>query len=405
MLNCVARGLTSKCVYTSVLERCEFCLIRGIRELCHKIPSEQKQTPVHRSVADPVSEFLGPEDALILHHGYSDDFFCRYDRIGTIFRALSVTFRRGIENDALRFAMLAYIADTVAGNAFAAKREYYQVNAQRCLGSHLKDLSRVQYADLFAAYIFCYRLPWDSIKAIRHYRGCLSLHKFLSAKTAPPTGSYHLFTTYGPFIFDELTVWLNTELSVQANRLSSEPIRLSFPAFDNLLQHFSPFTSPDLSLIESVSFYTMQYCMDLLYLSIQDVVGCQLRREGLIDLMSARRLIAVKEQFYSLELQQFLMAAEVVSDEALSRGSINEMARLIKTTCLGLCIRMTLLMLDYGDILPALDTKEVIHARSKLTSRLKALVENKNRTDILCVFIAGLSPPQNNDSSGATLSP
>jgi hypothetical protein len=325
---------------------------------------------------------------MLLQHGYSDKFNSDYHRVSSVFRALSSVFTRTIRSSALRFSMLAYIADTVPGNAIAQRKESFRISALRTLAENLLRPVEVEIADLFAAYLLCYRLSWNSSGAIPHYEGCIALHKFLSEKVASAPDPSPLFTVYGAFVLDELTVWLNTERSIQCNAL--QPIHLELPSFDDILEHFSPFTSTELPIIHCASWYTLQYCMDLIWLSIQHVVGRQARPSDNRDLRSEARLRAVKAQFYTHKLQQFLTVAEVTVEEALHENTAHHFHELIGILCACLCVQIGIRMLDDRDILQALQSNEVYQCTQKLATYLQTLGSNNHRVDMLCVLLGGL---------------
>jgi hypothetical protein len=385
------------------MSRCEFCLVRNSKELCHKLPSaaNERLTIPFVPALESVGEFLHHDDAMLLHHGYSEEFVTKYHRIGCIFRTLSGCFQRSIHAAALRYSMLAYISDTLGGEISPAKKAEYQAIAQRVLGQNLKNPSSVTVADLFASYLLCYRLPWKSPTAIRHYQGCISIHKFLLNNLNPATESSQLFTLYGPFILDELNVWLNTELSVQIPSVQS--IRLNFPPFGDLIQHFGPFRSKEVPILDSAAYYTLQYCMDLLLLSIQCVVGYQTSIAWDVDVVSAARLGAVVDQFYTPELQQFLRVAEALSDEALSRKIIKDKSQLIVITSLCLCVKIGIQILTSRDILGVLQRKPAFLCTSKLVNYLKGLAECDYSIDMLCLLTAGMGLGQDGSLSGTSM--
>lgn len=340
------------------------------------------------AISDPIDAIVDQDEARLLQQGYSDTFQKSYTRIAQVFRALSSVFTRGIQSPALRLSMLAYIADTVPGDIYVQKKEDFRTMAQRTLGKNLLTPMNIQVADLFAAYLLCYRLSWNSPGAIRHYEGCISLHNYLSQKFAVAAESSELFKVYGGFVLDELMVWLNTERSVQCQ--PSQPIHIELPSFDDLLDHFTPFSSRHIPTIHCASLYILQYCMDLLWLSIQHVVNRRIRSAAGKDLVSEARLRAVKGQFYTHKLQHYVAEVGTTSEQALRNKTVNNFHEQLGIACSTLCVHIGIRILDDRDILSALQSDEVHGYICRLTTYLKALGSCNHRLDILCVFLAGL---------------
>ena len=238
--------------------------------------------------------------------------------------------------------------------------------------------------DLFAAYLLCYRLSWNSPGAIRHYEGCISLHKYLSQRFNVAVESPELFKVYGGFILDEITVWLNTERSVQCQ--ASKPIHIELPSFDNLLDHFTSFSSRHIPTIHCATLY----CMDLLWLSIQCVVNRRISSVEGKDLVSEARLRAVKGQFYTHKLQHYVAEVGTSSEKALRNKTVKNFHEQLGIACCTLSVHIGIRILDDRDILGALESDEVHEYTCRLTTYLKALGRCYHRLDILCVFLAGL---------------
>jgi hypothetical protein len=269
----------------------------------------------------PVSASIWPlldSDAVMLfHYAYSDEYKFHHWVNSFLFRKLSFVFTPTIQPPLLRYSILAYLAHYGPSHGLAVKEEQYRRIALRILALKLRTCN-IDEADLFAAYFLALRTTWHSLDSIQHYRGCLNIYRYLLQKQ---TASISLFAVYGPFIFHELNTWLNTELALRSNvpTSSSQQIHIEWPPFDLFLQHIIPFSSEEWPPLLLASVLLLWYYLRLLASSIVRVVDGQCHGDSEKDHIAKALVEAMKRQFYHAQLQDFLIATEKKSEEAIQQ--------------------------------------------------------------------------------------
>ena len=385
-----------QCVYKSQWLPCEYCRLHKIEEPCNKLPAPSMhqgiRLPVAFSISDMGGVSLTSEDAMILQYGYSNEYHANFSVEPAFFRVLASQYTKAIQSPALRYAILASVAEWVSSDLSTT----YLLKARRILGNKLLHPQNVDEADLFAAYLLCLYLPYGTSEAARHLNGCLAIYNFLLRKYPTPSP---MLSVYGLFVHEQVVDWLNIErLSTPCADISWSAVDLECLSFDRKIKYSAHFSCQNWPTYDIAAFTTLAAQVNVLRSLVVQVLIRQANGTVETNFDIALAVEQTKYHFYNQNLRQFVTVAEEICDEALRRGKLKNFILLAAITCYTLCIQIELICLENPSVVGGLFSLGAKYCSAKIATYLEVFGVGMP-IYVTPVLFAGLALPDGDSSS------
>jgi len=189
----------SKCVYSNLEDRCEFCLARNIDVACIKLrgPKTAKLLALSRPPPTADEFVIKSEDVLLLQSIYVEERGAQ--SIRALIRQFALVYGESISSKLLREAVLAYAARQFPESRYLESSKFHESEARRLLIVKLHTPEMVGETDLFAAFILmCLHWVSKSKVALIHEPG---VKKILEELWKAGREQSHILKVFGPFCY------------------------------------------------------------------------------------------------------------------------------------------------------------------------------------------------------------